>query len=62
MGTASADRIGRLPPGEAIIKGTALKCRFPIWVKILPELYPSSSSSTAMSRFVHMELASRGMD
>lgn len=62
MGTAFADLIGSLPPGEAIIKGTALKCRFPIWVKILPELYPSSSSSTAMSRFVHMELASRGMD
>ena len=62
MGNGFADLIGNLPPGEAIIKGTALKCRFPIWVKILPELYPASSSSTAMSRFVHMELASREMD
>ncbi len=51
-----------LPPGEAIVKGTALKCRFPIWVKILPELYPASSASTPMSRFVHMELANRQMD
>jgi DNA helicase HerA-like ATPase len=51
--------IGDLPQGEAIVKGTALKCRFPIWVKVLPELYPSSATATPMSRFVHMELASR---
>jgi hypothetical protein len=62
MGNEFSELIGNLPPGEAIVKGTSLKCRFPIWVKILPELYPASSSSTAMSRFVHMELASRGMD
>ena len=62
MGNEFAELIGNLPPGEAIVKGTSLKCRFPIWVKILPELYPASSSSTAMSRFVHMELASREMD
>jgi DNA helicase HerA-like ATPase len=59
MGHEFADLIGDLPPGEAIIKGTALKCRFPIWVKVLPELYPASSSSTPMSRFVHMELATQ---
>ena len=59
MGTEFADLIGDLPPGEAIVKGTALKCRFPIWVKVLPELYPASSASTPMSRFVHMELASQ---
>lgn len=47
--------IGDLPPGEAIVKGTALKCRFPIWVTIIPELYPASSASTPMSRFVQME-------
>ena len=62
MGSEFAELIGDLPPGEAIVKGTALKCRFPIWVKILPELYPASSASTPMSRFVHMELASRQMD
>ncbi|MDP7443958.1 MAG: hypothetical protein QGI87_06375, partial [Candidatus Bathyarchaeota archaeon] len=52
--------IGDLPQGEAIVKGTALKCRFPIWVKVLPEVYPASSTTTPMSRFVHMELASQG--
>jgi hypothetical protein len=52
--------IGDLPQGEAIVKGTALKCRFPIWVKVLPEVYPASSITTPMSRFVHMELASQG--
>jgi DNA helicase HerA-like ATPase len=62
MGSEFAELIGDLPPGEAIVKGTALKCRFPIWVKILPELYPASSASTPMSRFVHMELANRQMD
>ncbi len=51
--------IGDLPQGEAIVKGTALKFRFPIWVKVLPEVYPASSTTTPMSRFVHMELASR---
>ncbi|MCW3978981.1 MAG: hypothetical protein NWF12_04470, partial [Candidatus Bathyarchaeota archaeon] len=48
-----------LPQGEAIVKGTALKCRFPLWVKVLPEVYPASTITTPMSRFVHMELASR---
>jgi len=52
--------IGDLPQGEAIVKGTALKCRFPIWVKVLPEVYPASATTTPMSRFVHMELASQG--
>jgi len=59
MGNEFADLIGDLPPGEAIVKGTALKCRFPIWVKVLPELYPASSASTPMSRFIRMELASQ---
>ena len=51
--------IGDLPQGEAIVKGTALKCRFPIWVKVLPEVYPASAAATPMSRFAHMELDSR---
>jgi hypothetical protein len=42
------------------VKGTALKCRFPIWVKVLPEVYPASATTTPMSRFVYMELASQG--
>jgi hypothetical protein len=56
MGHEFSELIGDLPPGEAIVKGTALKCRFPIWVKVLPEVYPASSMSTPMSRFVHMEM------
>lgn len=59
IGKEFADLIGNLPPGEAIIKGTALKCRIPIWVKVLPEVYPASSASTPMSRFIHMELANQ---
>jgi len=51
--------IGDLPQGEAIVKGTALKCRFPIWVKVLPEVYPASAIATPMSRFIHMEQASQ---
>ena len=37
-----------------------MKCRFPIWVKVLPEVYPASTITTPMSRFIHMELASKG--
>ncbi len=59
MGNQFSELIGDLPPGEAIVKGTALKCRFPIWVKVLPELYPASSLSTPMSRFIRMEMAGR---
>jgi DNA helicase HerA-like ATPase len=59
MGAEFAELIGDLPPGEAIVKGTALRCRFPIWVKVLPEVYPASSLSTPMSRFIHMEAVGR---
>ncbi|MBN1682199.1 ATP-binding protein [Candidatus Bathyarchaeota archaeon] len=59
MGQEFTELIGDLPPGEAIVKGTALKCRFPLWVKILPELYPSSSLSTPMSRFLYMNNISK---
>jgi DNA helicase HerA-like ATPase len=61
VGNEFAELIGDLPPGEAIVKGTSLKCRFPIWVKVLPEVYPASSLSTPMSRFIHMDLADRGI-
>jgi len=60
VGDKFAQLIGDLPQGEAIVKGTALKCRFPIWVKVLPEVYPASTITTPMSRFIHMELASKG--
>ena len=61
MGEEFARIIGDLPQGEAIVKGTAIKCRFPIWVKVLPELYPMSSVATPMSRFVHMDQSSHGI-
>jgi DNA helicase HerA-like ATPase len=57
LGSEFAELIGDLPPGEAIVKGTSIKCRFPIWVKVLAEVYPASSISTPMSRFIHMEIA-----
>lgn len=56
LGSEFAELIGDLPQGEAVVKGTAIRCRFPLWVKVLPEVYPASSLSTPMSRFVHMEL------
>ena len=56
LGTEFSELIGDLPPGEAVVKGTAIKCRLPIWVKVLPEVYPASSMSTPMSRFIHMEM------
>jgi len=49
--------IGELPPGEAIVKGTALKCRFPLWVKVLPEIYPASATTTPHKRFMEMAQA-----
>jgi hypothetical protein len=62
IGNEFTELIGNLPPGEAIVKGTALKCHFPIWVKILPEVYPSSSICTPMSRFIHMEFENRTIE
>ena len=46
--------LGNLPQGEAIVKGTALRCRFPIWVRVVPEVYPASSKSNPMVRFEAM--------
>jgi hypothetical protein len=59
VGEEFSQLIGDLPQGEAVVKGTALKCRFPIWAKVIPEVYPASSITTPMSRFIHMELASQ---
>ena len=60
MGQEFTRTISELPPGEAIIKGTALICKFPIWTKIIPEVLPSSASTTPMSRFISMEIDSTG--
>jgi DNA helicase HerA-like ATPase len=59
LGNGFSELIGDLPPGEAVVKGTAIKCRFPLWVKIIPEVYPASSISTPLSRFLHMEISSQ---
>lgn len=48
--------LGSLPQGEAIVKGTALKCRFPLWVKVKPELKPASARASPMLRFQTMAL------
>ena len=61
MGSEFSELISELPPGEAIVKGSALKCRFPLWVKVEAELYPSSSESTPLSRFAYMELEANGL-
>jgi len=57
VGGEFVNLIGELPPGEAIVKGTALRCRFPLWVKVLPELYPASASTTPLKRFTEMAQA-----
>ena len=57
VGGEFVDLLGELPPGEAIVKGTALKCRFPLWVKVIPELYPSSAATTPLKRFMDMAQA-----
>ena len=59
VGNKFVELIGYLPQGEAIVKGTALKCRFPLWVKVIPEVYPASAEATPMSRFLSMEQASQ---
>jgi len=59
MGDEFSSLIGSLPQGEAIVKGTAIKCKFPIWVKVVPEVYPASSVTTPLSRFIHMERESK---
>lgn len=55
VGLELVDLLGGLSQGEAIVKGSALRCRFPIWVKITPEVFPTSAISTPISRFSAME-------
>ena len=54
VGDHFVELLGSLPQGEAIVEGTALKCRFPIWVKVEPELKPASAREPPMLRFQRM--------
>jgi len=56
VGEHFIDLLGSLPQGEAIVKGTALRCKFPFWVKVKPELTPASAAAPPMSRFQNMAL------
>lgn len=55
VGQEFVDLLGGLPQGEAIVKGSALRCRFPIWIRIKPEVFPTSAVSTPIKRFEAME-------
>ncbi|UCE43681.1 MAG: ATP-binding protein [Candidatus Bathyarchaeota archaeon] len=54
VGEHFVELLGSLPQGEAIMKGTALKCKFPIWVKVKPEMRPASAKSPPILRFQAM--------
>ena len=56
VGEHFVELLGSLPQGEAIMKGTALRCKFPIWVKVEPELRPASARSPPMLRFQAMAM------
>ncbi len=56
VGDHFVELLGSLPQGEAIVKGTALKCKFPLWVKVKPEIRPASAKSPPMARFQAMAL------
>lgn len=56
VGENFVELLGSLPQGEAIVKGTALKCKFPIWVKVEPELKPASAKAPPMLRFQFMAM------
>jgi len=56
VGDQFVELLGSLPQGEAIVKGTALKCKFPLWVKVEPEIRPASAKSPPMIRFQAMAL------
>jgi len=56
VGEHFVDLLGSLPQGEAIVKGTALKCKFPVWAKVTPELRPASAAAPPISRFEKMAL------
>lgn len=61
VGEHFVELLGSLPQGEAIMKGTALKCKFPIWVKVEPELRPASAKSPPMLRFQAMAMKEKGL-
>lgn len=56
VGEHFVELLGSLPQGEAIVRGTALKCKFPIWVKVEPELRPASAAAPPMLRFQAMAI------
>jgi len=62
VGDEFVELLGSLPQGEAIVKGTALKCKFPIWVKVLPELRPASARSPPMVRFQTMAMNEKQLE
>lgn len=56
VGDHFVELLGSLPQGEAIVKGTALKCKFPLWVKVEPELRPASAKMSPMLKFQIMAM------
>jgi DNA helicase HerA-like ATPase len=56
VGDQFVELLGSLPQGEAIVKGTAIKCKFPLWVKVEPEIRPASAKSPPIVRFQAMAL------
>jgi DNA helicase HerA-like ATPase len=61
VGEHFVELLGSLPQGEAIMKGTALKCKFPIWVKVKPELRPASAKAPPMLRFQAMAMKEKAL-
>lgn len=55
VGQEFIDLLGGLSQGEAIVRGSALRCRFPVWVKVIPVMFPTSADSTPRKRFLAME-------
>ena len=56
VGESFIELLGSLPQGEAIVKGTALKCKFPLLVKVKPELRPESTKVPPILRFQIMAM------
>ena len=54
VGQEFVDLLGGLSQGEAIVKGNALRCRFPIWVRIVPDIFPTSAITIPIDRFKAM--------
>jgi len=60
VGDEFVELLGSLPQGEAIVKGTALKCKYPIIVRVEPELRPTSAANPPIVRFRSMAVRQRG--